>query len=121
MSRVGNSAASVRITATCARNSDSQAATALVRDRLVELCVAVSAMLIPSGLILNAFASSHHARRRASVPPRAGEGGEAVRGHGPGPKIEGRPQRLAAGPLPCTKSVLQSHSAMAATANNHCP
>ena len=35
-------------------------------------------------------------------------------------RIEGRLQRLEAGPLPCTKSVLQSHSAEAATANNFC-
>ena len=37
---------------------------------------------------------------------------------GPVNVIEGRPQRRAADPLPCTKSVLQSHSAPPATANN---
>jgi transposase-like protein len=36
-------------------------------------------------------------------------------------RIEGRFQRLETDPLPCTKSVLQSHSAAAATANNFCP
>ena len=35
-------------------------------------------------------------------------------------RIEGRFQRLETDPLPCTKSVLQSHSAEAATANNFC-
>ena len=35
-------------------------------------------------------------------------------------RMKGRLQRLEAGPLPCTKSVLQSHSAEAATANNFC-
>src|SRR5689334_1895884 len=112
MSRVGNSAASVRITATCARNSDSQAATALMRDRLGEPCVAISAMTLL--LMLDAFASSHHERASTSVLPRAGGGRRGTRA-----KIEGRSQRLATGPLPCTKSVLQSHSAVAATANNH--
>jgi hypothetical protein len=33
-------------------------------------------------------------------------------------RIEGRFQRLETDPLPCTKSVLQSHSADVATANN---
>ena len=35
-------------------------------------------------------------------------------------RIEGRFQRLGTDPLPCTKSVLQSHSAAVATANNFC-
>jgi hypothetical protein len=35
-------------------------------------------------------------------------------------RIEGRFQRQETDPLPCTKSVLQSHSTEAATANNFC-
>src|SRR4051812_40371062 len=114
MSRVGNSAARVRMTATWARKSDSQALTAFDRVFARSCVCMLCASLV---MDLNAFASSHHPATGTSVsarlrPPREGRYDTGVK------QIEGRPQRLAADPLPCTKSVLQSHSALAATANN---
>ncbi len=51
---------------------------------------------------------------RRAAPSNSG----ALKTGAPLNRIEGRFQRLETDPLPCTKSVLQSHSADVATANN---